>query len=316
MANSVITVDIATINKMKKHYENISGGALPPGAIFIAKGPTFTITAYRSGKVLFQGKEGSQEAQLWESQQNSPSTSSSSINKKSTQGAAITKYSPPNNISTLSIIGSDEVGTGDYFGPITVVATYVETKHIPLLKELGVKDSKGLTDEKICSIAKNIISIIPYSLLILHNEKYNDLQASGMTQGKMKAILHNRAIQHVLKKIEPTKPDGILIDQFAEPSTYYKHLQKEKTIVKDHVYFSTKAEGIHMAVAAASIIARYAFLKEMTKLSKECGMELPKGAGAQVDKAAAKVISKLGIQKLKQYTKYHFANTEKAKKLI
>ena len=63
----------------------------------------------------------------------------------------------PKNISQLSIIGSDEVGTGDYFGPITVCATYVNSDQIGLLKELGVQDSKNLNDDKISAIAKQII---------------------------------------------------------------------------------------------------------------------------------------------------------------
>lgn len=98
------------------------------------------------------------------------------------------------------------------------------------LKELGVQDSKALTDEKIIRIAKAILPHVPYSLLVLHNEKYNELQQSGMSQGKIKALLHNKALQHVLDKIGPEKPDAILIDQFAESGIYYRHIAQQKRL--------------------------------------------------------------------------------------
>ena len=196
----------------------------------------------------------------------------------------------PAHISKLSLIGSDEVGTGDFFGPITVCAAYVSKEQIPLLQELGVTDSKNLNDEKISGIAKQLIKFLPYSLLVLHNEKYNTMQQSGMSQGKLKALLHNQAIQHLLNKIAPEKPEAILIDQFAKEGIYYGYLKGQKNIVKENVYFSTKAEGIHLAVAAASIIARHAFVQHFEKLSKSAGFTIPKGAGSKVDVAAARLI--------------------------
>ncbi|MBC8862740.1 ribonuclease HIII, partial [Escherichia coli] len=81
-----------------------------------------------------------------------------------------------------------------------------------------------------------------------------------MNQGQMKALLHNRAIENVLKKLAPIKPEAILIDQFAEKNTYYRYLAKEPSIIREDVFFATKAEGLHLSVAAASIIARYNFV--------------------------------------------------------
>ena len=222
----------------------------------------------------------------------------------------------PKNISQLSIIGSDEVGTGDYFGPITVCATYVNSDQIGLLKELGVQDSKNLNDDKISAIAKQIITFLPYSLLKLKNEKYNQLQQSGMSQGKMKAFLHNQAIQHLLKKIAPEKPDAILIDQFAKENIYFGYLKGQKNIQRENVCFATKAEGIHVAVAAASIIARYSFVQHFEQLSAKAGFKIPKGAGAQVDVAAARLIKEKGKEVLPSFVKLHFANTEKAMKKL
>ncbi len=308
LSNTVLKCALETIEKMKTHYKSQLQDKVPQGGLFVAKLPSCTITAYKSGKVLFQGNSALSEAAKWDSSVTSSKTTTT--NKQVPKNSGL-----PANIGTLSMVGSDEVGTGDYFGPMTVVAAFVSNDKFELLKELGVKDSKDLNDKQICEIAKSIIHVIPYSLLILHNEKYNELQAKGMTQGKMKALLHNQAIGHVLKKIAPSTPDGILIDQFAVPDVYFKHLSGQKEIIKDKVYFSTKAEGVHLSVAAASIIARYAFIKEFDKLSEKCGLELKKGAGAQVDVVAAKLIKKHGVGALYTYTKLHFANTGKAKKI-
>ena len=141
-------------------------------------------------------------------------------------------------------------------------------------------------------------------------EKYNTIQPT-MTQGKMTAIAHNAALRALLEKLGQ-KPDAILIDQFAEKSVYYQHLRAERDIVRDDVYFSTKAEGLHVAVAAASILARAFFLKEMDKLSKQAGLTLPKGAGAKVDEVAAQIIRRHGQDYLQKIAKVHFANTKKA----
>lgn len=308
LSNTVLKCTLETIEKMKTHYKSQLQDKVPQGGLFVAKLPSCTITAYKSGKVLFQGNSAGSEAAKWGSSVTSTKTTTSKKPVAKNSGL-------PANIRTLSMVGSDEVGTGDYFGPMTVVAAYVSNDKFELLKELGVKDSKDLNDKQICEIAESIIHVIPYSLLILHNEKYNELQAKGMTQGKMKALLHNQAIGHVLKKIAPSTPDGILIDQFAVPDVYFRHLSGQKEIIKDKVYFSTKAEGVHLSVAAASIIARYAFVKEFDKLSEKCGLELKKGASAQVDVVAAKLIKKQGIGALRTYTKLHFANTGKAKKI-
>lgn len=306
MANVVLHVSMEQIHKLKSYYHPFLRENKPPGSVFSAKLPECTITAYNSGKVLFQGKAAEKEASHWQTAKNEGSIR---IEKQEKKHA----FHPPISIQEQSVIGSDEVGTGDYFGPITVAAVYVSSEQIPRLKELGVKDSKTLSDRSIAAIASQLITIVPYSLLTLHNEKYNELQQAGMNQGKMKAILHNRAITNVMNKID-RKPDGILIDQFTEPEQYFHYLQSEPDVVKN-VYFAANAEQIHISVAAASILARYRFLQEIDALSKKCGMHLPKGAGKQVDEAAAALIIEKGETILRTCAKLHFANTQKAKKL-
>ncbi len=302
MSHTVLIVTNEILKKMKIHYGVLA--KLPAGAIFSAKVDGCSVTGYRSGKVLFQGKNAAQESSKWDGKTAEPK-------KKSVSSTVL-----PDGFAAMSIIGSDEVGTGDYFGPITVVAAYVEKSRIAELKELGVRDSKDMKDPEIVSVAKKLLKDIPYSLLILRNEKYNDLQESGMSQGKIKAILHNQALGKLHEKIAPVQPDAVLIDQFAEKTVYYRYLNEQKNIVRENVFFSTRGESVHLAVAAASILARYAFLKEMDKLSEEAGFTIPKGAGPIVDKAAAQLMKTYDESVLRHFTKLHFANTGKAKNIL
>ncbi|WP_066063634.1 ribonuclease HIII [Neobacillus soli] len=313
MGNVVINLEMNKIIEMKSYYGKNLLDKNIPGSVFAAKTPACMITAYKSGKVLFQGNDCEKEASKWGGSASAPAKKTVASKGKS---AAAAKGDLPLGIGGMSVIGSDEVGTGDFFGPITVVAAYVRKEDIPLLKELGVRDSKDLNDEKIIAIAKVIKDIVPFSLMTLKNEKYNQVQQAGWSQGKMKAILHNQAILNVLGKISPVKPEAILIDQFVQASTYFQHLKGQKAIAREDVCFSTKAEGIHLAVAAASILARYAFVQYIDKLSEAAGFKIPKGAGAQVDVAAAKLIVNKGRDILPSFVKLHFANTDKALAIV
>ena len=124
--------------------------------------------------MLFQGSGNEAEASRWGE---AASTTAPAKSKAAPKGNL------PEGFSQWSVIGSDEVGTGDFFGPITVVAAYVRKEDIPLMKELGVRDSKDLNDEKIIAIAKVIKDVVPFSLMTLKNEKYNQLQKSGNVPG-------------------------------------------------------------------------------------------------------------------------------------
>lgn len=310
MGQIVLQLPLETIQQMKATYSRNEKPA-PPGAIFSAKTPSCAITAYKSGKVLFQGKAPEAEADKWGSAPAGP--------KKPGPKPSVNdhRYAPDPALFASSHIGSDEAGTGDFFGPITVASVYVDQSQFALLQELGVKDSKLLKDDAIQRIAKDLMHVdLPYSLLVMRNERYNQLQQRGWSQGKMKTMLHHHAIQKLLAKIAPTKPEGILIDQFQLPSTYIKHLATEGEKLQQNVSFMTKAESHSLAVAAASIISRASFVREMDKLSKQAGFTIPKGASAAVDQAAGRLIRTHGRQALPVFTKMHFANSAKAEKYI
>lgn len=207
-------------------------------------------------------------------------------------------------------IGSDEVGTGDFFGPITVCAAYLSKDNLTFVKGLGINDSKKLTDERILVIGEQLKDRIQYSLLTLHNEKYNDLVQRGFNMNKLKAYLHNKAIINLLAKINGT-PE-VIIDQFAEEKLYFRYLSDESKVYRN-VTLTTKAESKYASVAIGSIIARYAFLKHFDNLSKESGYHLLKGASAEVDKVAARIIKDKGVPYLHSYAKLNFKTLDKAK---
>ncbi|MDP4170837.1 MAG: DUF3378 domain-containing protein, partial [Bacillota bacterium] len=124
MGNVVLVRTIDELMKMKKYYQTYLLDKQPPGSLFSAKTPACMVTAYKSGKVLFQGSGGEHEASKWGESDKVNSTNTSNRTK------SLSSSLPP-NIGKLSVIGSDEVGTGDFFGPITVVAAYVKKEQIP-----------------------------------------------------------------------------------------------------------------------------------------------------------------------------------------
>ncbi|WP_085991742.1 ribonuclease HIII [Oceanobacillus senegalensis] len=314
MGQIVNKYTLQTIHKMKTYYQE-SLTSPPQGAIFRAKTQHAVITSYTSGKVLFQGSSPEVEAGKWENEIIENNSTKRSYSNKPPKKSNL--YSPPKTLFTGSHIGSDEAGTGDYFGPITVGAVYVEKQQIKQLKELGIRDSKNLTDDVIKDLSKEIVKLnIPYSLVILHNEKYNKLQKKGWSQGKMKAMLHHSAINHLKRKIDGSEYEGILIDQFCEPNVYINYLSSEKRKLPEKTFFMTKAESYSIAVAAGSIIARTSFVKEMDKLSAKLEIELPKGASSKVDQTIAKVIRYKGESVLPSCAKVHFANSQKAKRYL
>lgn len=302
MSNQVIVLNEEKIAEVVRYYAAAKVVRNAPGVVFAAKTADTSITVYKSGKVLFQGAGADKEASRW--------GSGAAVKSSSSKGDKL-----PENFASLSVIGSDETGTGDFFGPITVAACFVRSDQIELLQELGVKDSKQLTDAYMRAIAEDVKHAVTSAVLTVSNEKYNAIQAKGWSQGKIKAVLHNHAIKRLLEKLNPETPEYILIDQFAERKVYFNHLANESEVIKDRVLFATKAENLHVSVAAASILARVAFLEHMDRLSEKAGVTLPKGAGAKVDQIACQIIRKKGQDFLQSITKKHFANTEKALKL-
>lgn len=227
------------------------------------------------------------------------------------QGTKAEEYASPYRTKPKGIYpeaGSDEVGTGDYFGPIAVAAVLANQKDAEFLKSLSAHDSKQITDARILETVPKIIERVPYSLCLLDNTKYNEVQASN-NMNRIKARLHNMCYRN-LKKKYGTLPEHIIIDQFTPENLYYRYLSGEPEIIRG-ITFETKAEDKYITVGAASMIARFAFLKAMDQMSKKYGMEFPKGAGEKADEFAANFIRRYGKDELKHVAKLNFANTKK-----
>ena len=291
---------------MMKFYKDRMLDKRPPYSIFQVKEYDCVITLYESGKVMFQGIGADIEASYWIEEERIKNGRVIDIttgkDKKNTPEARI--------LFNESTIGSDEVGTGDFFGPIVVTATYVSKEDISFLIDLGVRDSKKITDDKIKKIAPSIIKKIPYTTFILTNTSYNKNWSEDLNMNKIKAILHNKVLVSMKNKNYPY--EKIVVDQFVYPAKYFEHIKEAKEKVTD-ITFTTKAEDKCLSVAAASIISRYIFLGEMEKLSKEIGMTIPKGAGPNVDEVGIEIVKKYGFDKLYDIAKMNFKNKDKIK---
>lgn len=311
MSSETLKLTAATIKKMQAQYDAYLVKPVPYSE-FRAQKNGITITAYTSGKVLFQGQNIESEVSQWRQEsKNSPSAKASDKATKKVDAQL------PQGFENWTIIGSDEVGNGSYFGALTVCAVYLPKEQIPLIKELGVKDSKMLSDAQIRELAWQIKATVPYHLTNCSPAKYNEANETRNANA-IKVSLHNFTLQKLLAKLNEThknKLEGILIDQFTPPNNYYKHLKNEDNPYKGEIYFAQKGESKHLAVACASIIARDAFLESLETLGKPYGLVLPSGAGVKSDQVAMRLINRYGTSILHQTAKLHFANTQKALKL-
>ena len=291
-------------DQMIEHYQDFVTGK-PPYSIFQVKQYDCVITLYESGKVMFQGIGADIEANMWKDLE-------SHFNKRDIDNELKEKEEKLNNRMYYynDAIGSDEVGTGDYFGPIIVTATYVDKSTRKLLEDMKIMDSKKMTDEKIKRCAPIIMKKVPYVTFTLSNSKYNELHKKGFNMNKVKAILHNKVLYELSHKGHQYQ--RIIVDQFTTPISYFKYLKEENINEKvTKITFLTKGENAHLSVAAASVISRFRFLEEMDNLSKKYNVTIPKGANEKVDEAGKQIVAKFGKEELNKIAKIDFKNTQK-----
>lgn len=297
--NVVIRVNEEVKQKMIEYYKDKRRDKEIPYVVFQAEDNDTVITMYASGKVMFQGTSADVDAAMWQEM-------GASKEEK--------KVKPENNkYYNVTSVGSDEVGTGDYFGPIVVCASYVTKEDIPFLESLGVKDSKKLTDDAMLKIAPQIAKKIKYKCLILKNDEYNEKYSKDVNMNKIKAIMHNKVLYQMMQEVSDV--DYIIVDEFAKEARYYDYI-KDASNIQRGITFMPKAEDKNLAVAASSILARYVFLKEFDRLSDELHIPLPKGAGKEVDKIGEEIVEKYGEEKLKHVAKLNFLNTQRILKTL
>lgn len=312
MKNKTITKVIRVDNETKKlmagFYKDMKRDKTPPYAIFQADTGDTIVTLYESGKAMFQGVSADIEAGMWESIGKDKENIDYFIDREEVKEKKEETTIPID----ISSVGSDEVGTGDYYGPIVVTASYVNKDDIPFLTELGVKDSKKLSDEQILKIVPKIIKKIKYKTIMLSNKEYNKNYGKDMNMNKIKAVLHNKVLTEMVKDNEY---DYIVVDQFEPESSYYKHLSEVPSPLKG-ITFITKAEDKCLSVACSSLISRYIFVKEIDKLGDKYGIFLPKGANYYVEDVGIKLVEKYGVNVLKEVAKLNFSNTDRILKEV
>lgn len=305
----VIRVDNETKKLMNEFYSDMKREKTPPYAVFQADTGDTIVTLYESGKAMFQGVSADIEASMWESIKNDKENIDYFIDTKN----EVVKEEEITIPIDISSVGSDEVGTGDYYGPIVVTASYVSKDNIPFLTELGVRDSKKISDEQILKIVPKIIKKIPYKTIMLSNKEYNDNYGKNMNMNKIKAILHNKVLTEISS--ENKNYDYIVIDEFESEKSYYNHLTEVPNPLKN-ITFITKAEDKCFSVAVSSLISRYIFIKEMDKLGDKYGIFLPKGANYYVEDVGIKLVNKYGEKILHDIAKLNFSNTNRILKEV
>ena len=293
--NVTIKVDQTLLEIIRDHYTPYFTDTIGEYVDFQAKTNGVVITAYLSKKdtrkITFVGDNALEEARLW-----SPEI----------EEAEVKPVEKKTWIFFEDQIGSDEVGVGDFLGPMIVVAAFVSKKDISKLKAYGVQDSKKMTDAKILEIGPELVTRFRFSKLTLNNEKYNEMLDKGENLNSMKAKMHNRALLNMHKEF----PDvlNIFVDQFVKEDTYYKYLNDANEEQVKDIIFRTKGESYFPCVALASVIARYSYLKEMERLSEKYDMPFPFGAGKKVNTFAIEFIEKYGEEEFYKIAKKNFAN--------
>lgn len=234
--------------------------------------------------------------------------SHSAVPENESAGSKGDYYNP--NVPFVPIIGTDESGKGDYFGPLVSAGVYVDLTTKPLLEKLGVRDSKKLNDNQIKDIAQSIKKVCANQFAVIeispetYNNLYNQFKSEGKSLNVLLAWAHAKAIEEVLTKVEC---ENALSDKFADEKFITSKLQeKGKRIVLRQEH---KAEG-NIAVAAASILARERFLDKLKNLSTELGIDLPKGASPHVIEQAKKIVEKFCEESLRKIAKLHFKTTD------
>ncbi len=285
-ASFVTEIDISLAPKLKQAL--IDQGfelSQPTYTVFQAKKQGVSCTLYQSGKLMVQGKGKDDFISFYL--------------EPEILGNLSYSY-PETTMNTLPHIGVDEAGKGDVFGPLCVAALYADSDQMTSLIQMGIRDSKRLSDPTIIKIAEKIKKECDYSLIKIFPKRYNELYDQFRNLNHLLAWGHATAIEELVEKSQCYE---VIIDQFASEHVVENALKK-KALNVDLTQRHRGEEDI--VVAGASILARAAFVQGIDRLSKEFELDLPKGASALVIKAGQKFVRIHGEQALHQVAKLHF----------
>lgn len=257
----------------------------PEYTIFQAKKIGISCTLYSSGKITVQGKDKDEFIAFYLEPEILKNVS----------------YSyPESTLDTRAHIGVDESGKGDVFGPLCICSFYADTNGIQALIKMGIKDSKKLQDTTILALAEKLEKNFSYHIIQIFPKKYNQLYESFNNLNHLLAWGHATAIENLVEK---TGCKEIIIDQFANEAVVINALRKKSL----EVNLTQRHRGEEdVVVAAASILARAAFLRGLERLTKQFQIRLPKGASSIVIKVGRELVRTHGKGVLEEVSKLHF----------
>jgi ribonuclease HIII len=201
-------------------------------------------------------------------------------------------------------IGTDEAGKGDYFGPLVAAACYADELALTRLPQVGVRDAKLISLSRLWEMDRAVKQICPaFEVVLISPPRYNELHAKMRNLNRLLAWAHARAIENTLARADCTLA---VADQFGDETYLEESLMKRGRQIR--LLQRVRAED-DPAVAAASVLARAAFIRSLDRLSEQVGIDLPRGA-THVLPAARQVMKKGGEHLLRQVAKVHFKTTK------
>lgn len=204
-----------------------------------------------------------------------------------------------------TVIGVDESGKGDFFGPLVIAAFSASDEQVKTLVDAGIKDGKKLSNNRIQLLDEYLRRNFAYAVVVYMPEEYNQLYEKIRNLNKFLAEGHARSIAEILER---TGADKVVSDKFGKTELLESALAKRKIDIElDQI---VRGEAITQ-VAAASIIARAEYLNRMKQLSDDIGFDLPRGAAPLVDEAGQKLVEIAGVDILKKVAKLHFKNYQR-----
>lgn len=263
-----------------------------PYTIFFGQKNKLSVAVYEKGpKVLVQGK-GVEEFVQFELE-------------PKILGQAKLGYEEVHNPKMFEAhFGVDESGKGDFFGPLVISGVYVDAGIARKFLEAGVQDSKRISSDACIraladSIRRDSLGLV--DTVLIGPERYNDLYEKFGNLNKLLGWGHARVIENLLGR----KPDcpRSLSDQFADARVIQQSLLQHGR--KIDIEQRTKAES-DIAVAAASILAREAFINWLERRGKALGLRLGRGVSGEVKETATKLVESKGPGILREIAKVHF----------
>jgi len=303
-------------SRLQEQLRRVGGVELPPGnyeswRVKISDGTSQAVVIlYKSGKLVISGHAPAFDQAM---------ALAEAIGKKvppkhrpTSKSESTAAEAPPENEPH---IGTDEAGKGDFFGPLVTAGVYVDDRVAKLLRALSVRDSKTVGDRELRVLAGNIREVVEEqkrAVIVVAPKRYNELYRQMRSEGKnlntLLAWTHTRVIEDLIR--QGLQPKFILSDQFGD-----------KRYIEDRLLVDTRLSGVpviqmhraeaDVAVAAASILARDAFLRWLEQAGKALGLIVPKGASPKVIETGRLLVARLGADALKEYAKVSFKTMDK-----